>query len=207
VAAADSDGDRLTFGIEGGRGRRRLITRRSALGTLQVNPATGDYVYRPTSRAMNAAGPNTFDEFVTTVTDGKVLTRSTFRVRIVPAAERAAEAEFLIGSLAPEAPDNVITPLPVRGDDVAPPVVASRQQYVEFTLHGVSAEVRRSHLRFYANNRLISLRRTKLVKVAEADGRTTYRLLGMPHISSARATFTFVVGGPGGGATTTWRRR
>lgn len=61
-------------------------------------------------------------------------------------------------------------------------------------------------LALYTNDRLISLRKTRLVKVAEEGGRATYRLLGIPHVSSAKATFTFVVNGPGGGVSTTWRR-
>jgi len=56
------------------------------------------------------------------------------------------------------------------------------------------------------NDRLVSLRKTRLVKIADEGGRATYRLLGIPHVSSARATFTFVVNGPGSGASTTWRR-
>jgi hypothetical protein len=86
------------------------------------------------------------------------------------------------------------------------PRIASRQQYIEFTLEGASSDVRPADLALYANDRLVSLRKTRLVKIADEGGRATYRLLGIPHVSSARATFTFVVNGPGSGASTTWRR-
>ncbi|HBB73018.1 MAG TPA: hypothetical protein DC048_01070, partial [Planctomycetaceae bacterium] len=116
-------------------------------------------------------------------------------------------ATFRLGSLPPDNPDNVLTDLPARAaGDAATTRVASRQHYIEFTLEGATDEVRRSDLSLYSNDRLISLRRTRLVKIADDGGRTTYRLLGIPHVSSAKATFTFVVNGPAGGAATTWRR-
>jgi hypothetical protein len=124
----------------------------------------------------------------------------------VAAAATAVPATFRLGSLAPEHPANVLTDLPAGIADSAATPVASRQQYIEFTLEGAVGEVHRSDLALYSNDRLISLRKTRLVKIADEGGRTTYRLLGIPHVSSARATFTFVVNGPGGGASTTWRR-
>ena len=53
---------------------------------------------------------------------------------------------------------------------------------------------------------LISLRGLQLVKVAEGGGSVTYRLFGIRHISSAKARYTFVVGGAGGGVATSWDR-
>jgi hypothetical protein len=206
LSAADADGDRLAYGIVGGRVQKGVAVRKSALGTLRVNVATGAYTYTPTPRAMNTAGPDTIDEFVTTVTDGRATTRSTFRVQVAPAATAAVPTTFRLGSLAPENPANVLTDLPARTADGLAPRIASRQQYIEFTLEGASSDVRPADLALYANDRLVSLRKTRLVKIADEGGRATYRLLGIPHVSSARATFTFVVNGPGGGATTTWRR-
>jgi hypothetical protein len=205
LAATDADGDRLTYGIVGGRVQKGVATRTSALGTLRVNVATGAYTYTPTTRALNAARPDTVDEFVTTVSDSGATTQSSFRVQVAAAAT-AVPATFRLGSLAPEHPANVLTDLPAGIADSAATPVASRQQYIEFTLEGAVGEVHRSDLALYSNDRLISLRKTRLVKIADEGGRTTYRLLGIPHVSSARATFTFVVNGPGGGASTTWRR-
>ena len=58
----------------------------------------------------------------------------------------------------------------------------------------------------YSNDWLISLRSTRLVKVADDGYSATYRLLGIRHISSARSRYTFVIGGAGGGVATTWHR-
>jgi hypothetical protein len=127
-------------------------------------------------------------------------------VQVAPAATAAVPTTFRLGSLAPENPANVLTDLPARTADGLAPRIASRQQYIEFTLEGASSDVRPADLALYANDRLVSLRKTRLVKIADEGGRASYRLLGIPHVSSARATFTFVVNGPGGGATTTWRR-
>lgn len=171
-----------------------------------MNTANGAYTYTPTMKALNAARPDTVDEFVTTVSDGSSTTRSTLRVQVAPATSSAIAATFRLGSLAPENPANVLTELPARSGDASATRVSSRQQYLEFTLEGASADVRATDLALYANDRLISLRKTRLVKVADEGGRATYRLLGIPHVSSAKATFTFVVNGPGGGASTTWRR-
>jgi len=141
---------------------------------------------------------------------GRPASRETIaqRVSSLPAVPSLAAipATFQLGSLAPDNPANVLTDLPARAADGPAPRIASRQQYVEFTLEGASSDVRPADLALYANDRLVSLRKTRLVKIADEGGRATYRLLGIPHVSSARATFTFVVNGPGGGASTTWRR-
>ena len=186
--------------------QRGFSVRTSPLGTLRVNTATGAYTYSPAAKALNAVRPDTVDEFLTTVSDGSSTTQSTFRVQVAPAVSSALPAVFRLGSLAPDNPENVLTDLPARTADAATTRVASRQNYIEFTLEGATDEVRRSDLSLYSNDRLISLRKTRLVKIADEGGRTTYRLFGIPHVSSAKATFTFVVNGPAGGAATTWRR-
>jgi len=206
LTASDADGDRLTYGIVGGRVHKGFSVRTSPLGTLRVNTATGAYTYSPTAKALNAVRPDTVDEFLTTVSDGSSTTQSTFRVQVAPAVSSALPAVFRLGSLAPDNPENVLTDLPARTADATTTRVASRQHYIEFTLEGATDEVRRSDLSLYSNDRLISLRKTRLVKIADEGGRTTYRLFGIPHVSSAKATFTFVVNGPAGGAATTWRR-
>jgi hypothetical protein len=206
LTASDADGDRLTYGIVGGRVHKGFSVRTSPLGTLRVNTATGAYTYSPAAKALNAVRPDTVDEFLTTVSDGSSTTQSTFRVQVAPAVSSALPAVFRLGSLAPDNPENVLTDLPARTADATTTRVASRQNYIEFTLEGATDEVRRSDLSLYSNDRLISLRKTRLVKIADEGGRTTYRLFGIPHVSSAKATFTFVVNGPAGGAATTWRR-
>ena len=100
----------------------------------------------------------------------------------------------------------VTPPLPVLAPGVVGPTVPVRQQYIQFTLRGASADVDVSDLQFYSNDRLISLRSTRLVKVADDGYSATYRLLGIRHISSARSRYTFVIGGAGGGVATTWHR-
>ncbi|NBU41641.1 MAG: hypothetical protein EBS51_12755, partial [Planctomycetia bacterium] len=208
LAATDADGDRLTYGIVGGRVQKGVATRTSPLGTLRVNVATGAYTYTPTTRALNAARPDTVDEFVTTVSDGGATTQSSFRVQVAAAAT-AVPATFRLGSLAPDNPANVLTDVPATASSLGdePPRVTSRQRYIEFTLEGVATDVQSSDLTLSANGRLISLRNSRLEKVVETAGRTTYRLLGIDHVTSARATYAFTVKGPGGGATALWRNR
>ena len=187
--------------------QKGVAIKASALGTLRVNVATGAYTYAPTRRAMNAARPDTVDEFVTTVSDGGATTQASFRVQVAAAAT-AVPATFRLGSLAPDNPANVVTDLPATAYSLgdAPPRVASSQRYIEFTLEGAATDVQSSDLALSANGRLISLRNARLEKVAETAGRATYRLRGIEHVTSARATYAFTVNGPGGGASTTWRR-
>jgi VCBS repeat-containing protein len=204
--AADADGDRLTYGVAGGRVQGNFVTKASPLGTLRVNRTTGGYTFTPARAAMNTVSTTTFQDFVLTISDGKLASQSSFRVTVAPASLTALDADFLLGSHVPDAAANVITPLPILTPGVIGPTVPVRQQYLQFTLRGALADIRLADLQFYANDRLISLRSTRLVKVAEANGSATYRLLGIRHISSAKARYTFVIGGAGGGVATTWFR-
>jgi VCBS repeat-containing protein len=206
VVAADADGDRLTYGIAGGRVQGRFSTLASPLGTLRVNRTTGGYTFTPARAAMNAIATTTFQDFVLTISDGKLSSHSNFRVTVAPASLTALDADFLLGSQVPDTAANVITPLPILTPGVIGPTVPVRQQYIQFTIRGALADIRLSDLQFYSNDRLISLRTTRLVKVAEANGSATYRLLGIRHISSAKARYTFVIGGAAGGVATTWYR-
>jgi hypothetical protein len=84
--------------------------------------------------------------------------------------------------------------------------VPIRQRYIEFTLTGLQGEITRDDLRFYANDRLISLRHTTLVRVGRSGDSITYRLLGISDISSAKSRYVFTIGGAAGWLATSWRR-
>jgi hypothetical protein len=206
IVAADANGDRLAYGIAGGRVQGNFVTKASPLGTLQVNRATGAYIYTPVRAAMNRVVGTVFDDFVLTASDGKIVGQSAFRATVAPAPASAVLAEFALGSQAPNSPANVATPLPTLTPGGALPTIRSAQHYLQFTLRGAAADVALSDLKLFTNDRLISLRGTRLVKVAEGGGSVTYRLLGIRHISSARARYVFVVGGAGGGVATSWHR-
>ena len=207
LAAGDGDGDRLTYGIVGGTVRRTTATATNQFGTLQVDTGTGRWVFTPSNPALNAVSSPTVAGFTTTVTDGKAVTSSLLRVHATPSTPSSVTGSFQIGSGTPGSAGNVITNLPVGGSTPNPPVVPVRQQYLEFTLHGVAGDVQLGDLRLYANGRLISLRGTRLFKVSDVGTAATYRLLGIDRVSSASARYTFMVGGVGGGLATSWLRR
>jgi hypothetical protein len=206
LQAADANGDRLAYGIAGGRVQGGFVTKGSPLGTLRVNRATGAYTYTPVRAAMNRVVGTVFDDFVLTASDGKLSSQSLFRASVASAPATAVQADFVIGSQTPNSSANVATPLPTLTSGITPPTTLARQHYLQFTLRGAVADVRLSDLQYYANDRLISLRGLQLVKVAEGGGSVTYRLFGIRHISSAKARYTFVVGGAGGGVATSWDR-
>jgi hypothetical protein len=205
LAAIDMDGDALTYGIAGVRKTGVTQTAVSGLGSLQVNSRTGQWTFTPNLRAINAVSGSTIATFTTTVSDGKLVSSSVLNIRVTPSAVLGVTGDFLISSTA-----NVITRIPAKalgGPDVTGPVVPVQQAYLEFTLRGLAGEITHGDLRLYANDRLISLRGTRLVRVGQSAGATTYRLFGIEHVSSARARYVFAIGGHGGWISATWQRR
>ena len=60
-------------------------------------------------------------------------------------------------------------------------------------------------LRFYANDRIMSLRQATLIKLGQAGTSQTYRLLNISDISAATSRYVFTIGGPAGYIATSWQ--
>ena len=85
LAASDRDaGTAFSYGIIGGTGIGSKVIRKGAFGTLEVDSATGSYVYLPDSPAMNALGGDEirFDVFQVTVSDSVVPEPVTAEIRV-----------------------------------------------------------------------------------------------------------------------------
>jgi hypothetical protein len=125
---------------------------------------------------------------------------------VTPPLSNGVTGNFRLGSRPAGSAANVITTLPAYVLGVPGPSVPVRQEYIEFTLYGLDAEITRSDLRLYANGRLLSLRYATLVKIGEDAGNDskTYRLLGVSHLTSASARYIFTIEGAAGWLSTTW---
>jgi hypothetical protein len=206
LAATDPDGDTLVYGIVGGTVQGTLATATNNFGTLQVNTATGGWVFVPSNPALNAVSTAAIATFTTTVSDGRLAASATLRVHVTPPAATGVTGTFLVGSADPFTNSDVRTNLSLLGPTSPVPSVPVRQKYIQFTLTGLSRDVTIDDLRFYANDRLISLRKTRLVKVSQEGDTRTYRLLNITEISAARSRYVFTIGGPAGWIATSWRR-
>ncbi|MFM7135836.1 MAG: invasin domain 3-containing protein [Planctomycetota bacterium] len=204
LAAADADRDAVSFGIVGAAMRKRVATATNSMGTLSVDTRTGRWTFLPNVVALNQAVGTVSTTFTTTVSDGRLTTTSAFTVNV--SAATMITSSFSVGTAAPGTPGNVITALQSMGQAGVRRTLPSQQEYVEFTLQGPHGGLTLDDLQFYANDRLISLRTARLVKIAEVNGSVTYRLLGLSRISSARARYVLSITSAGGWAATTWSR-
>ena len=231
LEAATPNSSPLSFGLVGGQRDGQFVTAANYLGVLRLNTDTGEYVFTPKIGAMNNVvtyGPEARDHlsgpsdrlepmargdaltsFVTTVTDGEQTTTAAVRVQVGSEVVGGITGDFLLGTLAPTDQNNIITYLSTYEPGTPGPTVPQEQEYIQFTLYGLAAEIQKSDLELYANGRLISLRSARLVRIGEDSvlGSITYRLLGINHLSSARSRYFFRIGGAGGSIATTWDRR
>ena len=91
INATDLDSNtQLDYGILGGATIDDITSLEGTFGTLEVNKATGNYLYKPNNGSIETldAGDTQSDTFVICVSDGMAVAKTTFNVAVSGASER-----------------------------------------------------------------------------------------------------------------------